>query len=258
MGNSFVFAKPGYKDWKRASQAIPCHENSSAHREATIQLLHRSDANCRVDAELVRQANTERSYWRAVLEHVVETICFLSERSLAFRGSDEVVGSPRNGNYLGILELLAKFDRFLAQHINQNANKGQSHTSYLSKTICEELIQLMWNRVLNTIISEVKSAKYFSVSVDSTPDISHIDQLTCILQYVLPSGPVERFLTFLDMDGHSGQELAESLLKFLEKHGIDVADCRRQSYDNASNMSGKYNGMQAIIRQHCQLADYVP
>jgi hypothetical protein len=35
----------------------------------------------------------------------------------------------------------------------------------------------------------------------------------------------------------------------LKTHDIDVADCRGQSYDNASNMSGKYNGMQAIIRQ---------
>ena len=88
-----------------------------------IQLLQRSDANCRVDAELVRQVNA--NYWRAVLERVVETIRFLSERGLAFRGSDEVVGSSRNGNYLGILELLAKFDPFLAQHINHNANKGR-------------------------------------------------------------------------------------------------------------------------------------
>ena len=51
----------------------------------------------------------------------------------------------------------------------------------------------MGNRLLDNIVTEVKSAKYFSVSVDSTPDISHVDQLTCILRYVLPSGPVERF-----------------------------------------------------------------
>ncbi|CAB3990490.1 zinc finger MYM-type 1-like [Paramuricea clavata] len=116
----------------------------------------------------------------------------------------------------------------------------------------------MGNRVLDHIILEVKSAKYFSVSVDSTPDVSHVDQLTFILRYVLPSGPVERFVTFLDMQGHSGRELAESLLKFLRTHGIGITNCRGQSYDNASNMSGKYNGMQAIIRQHCEMAHYVP
>ena len=156
------------------------------------------------------------------------------------------------------MELLAKFDPFLAQHIHHNASKGRGHTSYLSKTICEEFIHLMGNRLLNHIITELKSTKYFSVSVDSTPDISHVDQLTCILRYVLPSGPVERFVTFLDMQGHSGQELAQSLVTFLATHGMDVADYRGQSYDNASNMSGKYNGMQAIIRQLCELAENVP
>ena len=60
------------------------------------------------------------------------------------------------------------------------------------------------------------------------------------------------------MQGHTGKEVAESLLEFLKAHDIAIADCRGQSYDNASNMSGKYNGMQAIIRQQCNLAEYVP
>ena len=44
----------------------------------------------------------------------------------------------------------------------------------------------MGKQVLDRIFAEVKSTKYFSVSVDSTPDVSHVDQLTCILRYVLP------------------------------------------------------------------------
>ena len=60
------------------------------------------------------------------------------------------------------------------------------------------------------------------------------------------------------MQGHTATGLAESLLEFLKAHDIAIADCRGQSHDNASNMSGKYNGMQAIIRQQCNLAEYVP
>ena len=60
------------------------------------------------------------------------------------------------------------------------------------------------------------------------------------------------------MQYHTGKELAESLLEFLKAHDIAIADCCGQSYDNASNMSGKYNGMQAIIPQQCNLAKYVP
>jgi hypothetical protein len=127
----------------------------------------------------------------------------------------------------------------MAQHINPKANKGQGHTSYLSNMVCEEFIYLMAKRVLQNILDELKASKYFSVSVDSTPDISHVDQLTCILRYVLSSGPVERFVAFLDMQGHTGKVLAESLLGFLTRHEVNIADCRGQSYDNASNMSGK-------------------
>ena len=112
--------------------------------------------------------------------------------------------------------------------------------------------------VLDRIVTEVKAQKFYSVLVDSTPNIAHIDQLTCILRYVLPSGPVERFVKFLDMQGHSGEQLAESFLNFLGEHGIDVKDCCGQSYDNASNMAGKYNGMQACIRQLNEVAEYVP
>ena len=44
---------------------------------------------------------------------------------------------------------------------------------------------------IQSIIHELKCAKYFSVSIDSTPDITDIDQLTCVLFYVLDDGPVE-------------------------------------------------------------------
>ena len=90
--------------------------------------------------------------------------------------------------------------------------------------------------MLSIIVQEIKSAKYFSISLDSTPDLAHIDQLTFTVRYVLPSGPVERFLKFLSMEGHSGLQMRDSLLDFLESTAIDIKDCRGQSYDNASNI----------------------
>ena len=38
--------------------------------------------------------------------------------------------------------------------------------------------------MLDRFSAEVKSTKYLSVSVDSTADVSHVDQLTSILLYV--------------------------------------------------------------------------
>ncbi|OWR42168.1 hypothetical protein KGM_204958 [Danaus plexippus plexippus] len=54
----------------------------------------------------------------------------------------------------------------------------------------------------------------------------YVDQLTLIVPYVLPSGPVEGFVKLLDMEGHTAEQLAQSLLDFSSKNGIDMKDCR--------------------------------
>ena len=46
------------------------------------------------------------------MERITAVICTLAERSLPFRGNNKQFGSPNNGNYLGLLELVAKFDPF--------------------------------------------------------------------------------------------------------------------------------------------------
>jgi hypothetical protein len=194
-------------------------------------------------------------YWYQLLERIVSIIKFLTSRGLAFRGSNDIIGSVHNGNYLGILELLAEYDNFLAEHIQRRANKGRGHVSYLLSTICNKFIELLGQEVRRHIVEEVKAAKYYSVSVDSTPDVAYTDLLTVIVRYVVQDNSIERFLR---IRGHTGSELAKVLLDFLDDSGIDIADCRGQPCDNASEMSGKYNRMQALIKEKNNLAEYVP
>ena len=170
----------------------------------------------------------------------------------------EIIESVHKSNYLGIIELLAKYDGLLANHVSNYANRGKGHVSYLSSTICEELLQLMGQKVQDTILKEAKEAKYFSVSIDSTLDESHLDQLTIVIRYVLPLGPVERFLTFMPMMRHTAEQMASILLNFLKEKDLDINNCRGQSYDNASNMSGRYNGVQAILKRECKYAAFLP
>ena len=101
---------------------------------------------------------------------------FLFIRGLALRGKNELIDSPRNGNYLGILELLSEYNAFLAEHTLVHANKGHGHHSYLSSTVCKETIELMGQKVLSIIVHDIKSAKYFS-----TPDIAHLDLLKVVI-----------------------------------------------------------------------------
>ena len=129
-------SQEGFNDWKNSCY-IATHENSDAHRDCMLIYAKRRQ-DVQSDNPFTKQDKT--IYWRQVLERVVEVICTLSERGLAFRGSNETFGSSHNGNYIGLLELIAKFDSFLAAHIAKYGHPGRGHTSYLSKTICEEII----------------------------------------------------------------------------------------------------------------------
>lgn len=97
----------------------------------------------------------------------------------------------------------------------------------MSGTILEELIEHVGDAVFERILEELKSAKFYSISVASRPDVSHIEKLTCVLRYVLPRGPVERFFTFLQPTRHTGEELGEqsSDLLHCKEHSIPIEDC---------------------------------
>ena len=190
---------------------------------------------------------------------VVAIVKHLSSRGLSFRGKDEQFGTPSNGNFFMALELIAEFDPFLAEHIKKYGNAGSGTTSYLSKTTCNEFIDIMAKEVFDIIINEVKTEQYYSISVDSTPDISHADQLSFIVRYVSHDGhPTERFIGFIKNTGHKAEELFIAVTEMLEINGIDIQNCRGQSYDNAFNMSGKYSELQARIKEVNPLAVFIP
>ena len=81
------------------------------------------------------------------------------------------------GNFLELVRLLAKYNGILAHHLvtaPKNAN-------YLSPQIQSQFIDVndaLAGTVKARIVSEVKSACYYGVIMDSTIDVSHTDQLS--------------------------------------------------------------------------------
>ena len=89
-----------------------------------------------------------------------------------------------------------------------------------------------------------------------------VDRLKCIFRYV-PMNQTElvgRFVKFLGMEGHAAEQICNSLFEFIENTGISIENCRTRKYDNARNMAGKYNGVQALVKERSPsfLAFYVP
>lgn len=108
------------------------------------------------------------------------------------------------------------------------------------------------------MLIKIKKCKYFSLIIDSTPDITHIDQLSFIVRYVFEGIPVERFIKFIPSCGHKANDMKKAILNTLESLDISINDCRGKTYDTTNNMSGRYNGLQAKIKELNPLAIYIP
>lgn len=253
------FSEEGFNDWKHSFTLAKQHEQSNDHRANVLKLTSRKKSQC-VASHVLSQHEKEVRYWRDVLTRVVSVVKFLAVRGLPFRGDNQQLGSTSNGLFLGCLELISEFDPFLEQHFANYGNKGKGSVSYLSSDVCSEFITIMSKQVLDEIIKEINQARYFALIIDSTPDASHCDQLAVVIRYVSLKDACasERLIRLLPRISHKAKGLEEATLSLLEELQLNISNCRGQSYDNASNMSGTYTGLQSRIKSKNHLADYVP
>ena len=71
---------------------------------------------------------------------------------MAFRGTSAKLYTPNNGKFLGFVQLLAKFDPVMQEHLRL-AMMGDVSDHYCGKDIQNELIELMGEKVKSDIIS---------------------------------------------------------------------------------------------------------
>lgn len=134
--------------------------------------------------------------------------------------------------------------------------------NFLCSQIQNEIIALIGDKVLDEIVRRVKKATFFSIIMDCTPDTSHTDNFLLSWEwYCKPSVGAsisDHFVGFIDVQDTTGKGPFDTLLEKLDKFNLSTADCRRQSYDNGSNMMGHRQGVQARRLQLNEKALCVP
>ncbi|TYH65795.1 hypothetical protein ES332_D06G079900v1 [Gossypium tomentosum] len=137
-------------------------------------------------------------------------------------GSNKKLYQDSNDNFLGLIEMIAKFNVIMQDHVRRIQNR-EIHYHYLGHKIQNELVSFLANRVKSSIVKTNKEAKYFSIILACTPDIE-----------------------FLKVDDTSRLRLFNELQDVLKSLDLNVDDInvRGQGYDNSSNMKTKHQELQ--------------
>ena len=105
----------GFCNWKHALERLSSHEQSKENTDAFTAFHGILKMAGAVDEQM-------EQYWKSVLKHAVSVIKFIAERGLAFKGDNELIGSPGNKNYFCAVEFIAHYNIFLAQHCQNHSN----------------------------------------------------------------------------------------------------------------------------------------
>ena len=268
QGNAFT--TNGFCNWKKQYSAVLKHESSCAHRNAIVsQALFLQDDT--VQQAFARADSVENARKRAivaknrtVLERIVKVLMLLGRQGLPIRGHREMMtdSMTNTGNFLETLKLLSTYDPPLQEHLekiierHQTASEGSSGQkgrgsvlTFMSYKSQNKLISIINEHITCTIVKAIHNCRAWSLMADTTPDISHHEQVSICVRIVHLNGHVsEHLLACQRAPGTTAEDLYGVIMSVLKLRDVSFDKLIAQAYDGASNMSGCYNGLQSLIQ----------
>ena len=239
------------KDWSNAVKLIQRHIASTSHEACLksadnfISIMEGKSKS--VTRQISSQYDKVVSRNRKILGIIIETIVLCGNHNMALRGRED-----DKSNFMAILKYRSQDNELLREHLEAaSESKAFNKTTYLSPEIQNEIIDICGNMISDDIIKACNSAPCFAFIADEATDVATIEQMALCLRFYDEKEKCirEEFIGFAECKSTTGEALTNSFLDNLRDKGVIIDRMRGQGYDGAANMSGKYRGVQARIRE---------
>ncbi|KAF0757116.1 zinc finger MYM-type protein 6-like, partial [Aphis craccivora] len=131
-----------------------------------------------------------------------------------------------------------------------NRKKGALNAKYLSNRIQNDLLICINNVMKRAIQSKIKN-QIVSIMADETSDVGHHEQMSVIIRYFDEEKcqPVEHFIGLQRLLSVTSEAIFNSLSNQISNLNIEWKSVIAVCFDGASAMSGKFNGVQAKVKE---------
>lgn len=242
-----AFIINGFSDWQHAISRFKGHEKSDCHR-CSAEKLATMQAGVNVVSSMSKEKQTQMEEARNALSSIVSSIVYLAQQGLAIRGKTD-----EHANFNQLLILRARDSPLLHSWLSR-----EKSYKWISHDIQNEILKLISDKVLRSVLDQIRSCVYYSLILDETTDCSRHEQLSVCLRYCDVSLDIyEMFLGFYEIHQQDAQTLHKTTMDILLRFNLRVEDCRGLCFDGGANFSGRNTGLQKLIREQEPRALYV-
>jgi len=256
-----TFSKNGFKGWYRANKSFLNHKLSKSHLNSTIALsafLNSKQIDQSLDESRIvlnKKREEERLKHRKIIARLIDISICLAKGGMAFRGHDKSHESCQQENFKELVNLLAKYDTTLKNHLVM----GPKNAQYVSNHNQNDLIFSLHNVVFKQIKSSINNCK-ISIIADKTSDVGH-HELSIVIRHFdkQTNRPIETFVALRRMKSVDAQSIFDAITSVLLQSSKNWTSVISVCFDGASTMSGAIGGVQAkckvenknILYVHC-------
>ena len=140
-----------------------------------METLAAKDSSVHIGAQLSSTKATEMAFHRSMLMKVLLFIRYLGQEGLALWGHGKRIESFE-GNLHQLLPLEAADDDKMKAWLHKK--------QYFSPAITNEIINIMGVTILEKILTDIKTTKWYAIIVDEATNALHTEQMSLSVRWV--------------------------------------------------------------------------